>query len=291
MAGSWFTGFIPCPGEGTWRGRVYVKDDEAYRRIVLDPISVCAAYKPKMGRGSSAGYEFEDFQELYRADAFYNWFGLDSPLMYAAHRTAGGMTSIYRQIGIGCERLFRQILIDQLDLSTEQANWSYETRASQGKLRRLHLDARIPIPAVRDPGRRRLLKGWMRRAARDLGVTETVKNTLNGIVFEVRQGYKSKDSKRQNADIANAATAYVNAYLPCVSVLSNQIDEDIQTRYRMEKWTVLTGTIGTDNDLGSVYAFMRKIVGYDLAAFFERNSEILKAELDRTLHSLLCVKK
>jgi len=265
--------------------------DAAYRRIVLEPIYVCATYRPKMGQGRGEGFELEAFQKLYRSDPFYSWFGLDNPLMYAAHKAAGGMTSIYRQIGIGCERLFRQILMDQLDLSADEANWSYETKTAGGKTRTLYLDGRIPIDAVKNPERREIVRDWVQRAAADVGVAEPVRNTLTGVIFEVRQGYKSKDSKRQNADIANAATAYVNTYLPCVSVLSNQIDGDIQTRYRMEKWGMLTGVIGTDNDLRSVYAFMQQIVGYDLAAFFERNSETLRAELDRVLRSLLEVDK
>jgi len=52
-------------------------------------------------------------------------------------------------------------------------------------------------------------------------------STITGTIFEVRQGYKSKDSKRQNADIANAATAYTKADFPCAVILSAQIDEDI----------------------------------------------------------------
>jgi len=28
----------------------------------------------------------QEFQALYQADPFYNWFGLDNPLMYAAHK-------------------------------------------------------------------------------------------------------------------------------------------------------------------------------------------------------------
>ena len=265
--------------------------DEQYRKIVLEPIYVCATYKPKLGQGRGEGFELDAFQKLYRADPFYNWFGLDNPLMYAAHKAAGGMTSIYRQIGIGCERLFRQVLMDELNLSADEANWSYETKTAGGKTRTLYLDGRIPINSVRNPERQAIIKDWIHRAAADVGVTQAVADTLSGVIFEVRQGYKSKDSKRQNADIANAATAYVNAYLPCVSVLSNQIDGDIQTRYRMEKWAMLTGTVGTDNDLRSVYAFMKQIVGYDLAAFFERNSDILRQELDRVLRSLLEVDK
>ena len=43
-------------------------------------------------------------------------------------------------------------------------------------------------------------------------------------MFEVRPGYKSKDSKRQNADVSNAANAYTHQYLPVVVLLSTQID-------------------------------------------------------------------
>lgn len=265
--------------------------DADYCSLILSPIYVCANYKPKMGQGQREGYNLEAFQKLYRTDPLYNWFGLDNPLMYAAHKAAGGMTSIYRQIGIGCERLFRQILIDELNLDAENANWSYDVPKIGGKTRTLYLDGRIPIDAISNMERREIIRDWLNRAATDVGVAEAVRDTLTGIVFEVRQGYKSKDSKRQNADIANAATAYVNTYLPCVAVLSNQIDGDIQIRYRMEKWVLLTGTVNTNDDLRSVYIFMKQVIGYDLAAFFERNSETLKTEMDRVLRYLLEVDK
>ncbi|MCX6277959.1 MAG: hypothetical protein NT004_07665 [Bacteroidetes bacterium] len=77
------------------------------------------------------GVSLSGFLKLYGSDPFYSWIGLDSSLMYAAHKAAGGMTS----------------------------------------------------------------------------VRQTPKN---GVVFEVRQGYKSKDSKRQNADIDNATVAWAN---------------------------------------------------------------------------------
>ena len=120
-----------------------------------------------------------------------------------------------------------------------------------------------------------------------LGVDPKIFATLNGTIFEVRQGYKSKDSKRQNADIANAATAYTKAYLPCAAILSAQIDGDILMRYRLEKWAVVTGLIGLDDPLISTYDFMRDVVGYDLAAFFERNSQKLRTEIDFVLKALL----
>jgi hypothetical protein len=53
-----------------------------------------------------------------------------------------------------------------------------------------------------------------------LKIDDTVCKALHGTVFEVRQGYKSKDSKRQNADVSNASNAYAKGYLPVNMILS-----------------------------------------------------------------------
>ena len=261
--------------------------DKRYLDILVDPIRVCAFYKPKMGRGGKEGLSLRDFQRIYHEDPFYSWFGLDNPLMYAAHKAAGGMTSIYRQIGIGSETLIRAILQDELGLSEEQAKWSYKVMGANKKERRLSLDARIPLEAVATEQARTKVRTWMGNACNDLDVDSGIADRLQGIVFEVRQGYKSKDSKRQNADIANAATAYTQAYLPCVLVMSNQIDTDILHRYRSEKWAILTGSLGNNSSLVSTYAFMSDVVGYDLAGFFKRNTEALREEVAKVLEALL----
>lgn len=233
------------------------------------------------------GVDFSTFQKLYGADPFYSWLGLDSPLMYAAHKAAGGMTSVYRQIGIGCESLFRRILRDSLGISEEDAKWSYEIEVSDGRKRRLSLDARIPFEQVTDRQARRRIQRWMAGASDRLGVDKGVLAAMSGIVFEVRQGYKSKDSKRQNADIANASTAYAKSYFPCATILSSQIDNDLKLRYRAAKWYILTGILGCNDPYESVYDFMRDIVGYDLAQFFERNSKTLRREVAIVLSELL----
>ncbi len=262
--------------------------DDEYMQIVLDAIRVCAQYKPKFGQGAKgAGFTLEQFRELYQGDAFYAWFGLDNPMMYAAHKVAGGMTSVYRQIGIGCERLFRKIITDSFALSEEHVNWSYQTRLPSGRKRTLHLDGRILFDEIGDGEQRERFRDWMSHSAKMLDVDERISQSLSGAVFEVRQGYKSKDSKRQNADIANAATAYTRGYLPCAVILSSQIDSDVSMRYRAEKWSVLTGVIGLGDPLVSTYDFMRDVIGYDLAAFFRRNSSILQSEIDIILQSLL----
>jgi hypothetical protein len=132
---------------------------------------------------------------------FYAWFGLDNPLVYAAHRAAGGMTSVYRQIGIGCEELLRTILVDELGLTPEQVKWSYTLITEAGTEKELALDSRIPLQDVQDRLRQATLTAWLRAATEQLAVDDQIRDVLRGPVFEVRQGYKSKDSKRQNADM------------------------------------------------------------------------------------------
>ncbi|MDE3179668.1 MAG: hypothetical protein KGM47_08410 [Acidobacteriota bacterium] len=47
-------------------------NDAAYLKIVLDPIRVCAYYKPRFGRESeSGGPTLPEFQELYQGDPLY----------------------------------------------------------------------------------------------------------------------------------------------------------------------------------------------------------------------------
>jgi hypothetical protein len=260
--------------------------DQRYLAIVSKALEVSRRYQPRFGTGSKDGLSVDEFQHLYHNDPFYCWFGLDSPLIYSAHRAAGGMTSLYRQIGIACECLFRQLLQDCLGLDARDVSWSYQVPSGGGKSRTLSLDARLPVGAIRKSKRVPIAAAWLRNAAAALKVPRRVANRLEGAVFEVRQGYKSKDSKRQNADIGNAANAYANSYLPVVVLLSAQMDRDIVDRYTRAQWLILTGTI-EGSSIESTYAFTREIVGYDLAAFFRRNARQLRREVELVTEALL----
>jgi hypothetical protein len=114
--------------------------------------------------------------------------------MYAAHKAAGGMTSVYRQIGIGCEKLFRTVLQDTLELSAADVKWSYDLPLASGKIRKLSFDGRIPVEHIRDIAKQKRFHEWMRASAEKVGVSPKIFDSLTGTVFEVRQGYKSKDS-------------------------------------------------------------------------------------------------
>lgn len=259
--------------------------DDIYFELVAQSLRVCAQYRPKFGTGGS-GLTSSQFQWRYGADPFYHWVGLDSPLIYAAHKAAGGMTSIYRQLGIGGERLFRQIIQDQLGLSASQAGWSYRVPAAGGKERTLTLDGRIEFDDVQDAEKRNRVETWVDRAASQVGVGENFRSQARGVVFEVRQGYKSADSKRQNADMANAASAYSSFYIPSLALLSTQINEAVALRYAAARWLLLTGTIeGSATE--STYVFCAEVLGFDLASFFERNADRFRTLVEGIVESLL----
>lgn len=259
---------------------------DKYREILIAPVRECANYIPKFGHSNQGGFSLEEFQQLYGNDAFYSWMGLDNPLMYSAHKAAGGITSIYRQIGIGCERLVREIFIDYLGLSKDEANWSYTVASANGKPRTLYLDGRIICEAIRVPDAKERIEEWKTAVSDLLSLSPNIKDAMAGFVFEIRQGYKSKDSKRQNADIANASNAYANGYIPCLMVMSSQIDDDIVTRYRQAKWIILQGYPQLSK-YESTYSFFKEVIGFDLAGFMSKNQDYFKAEIHDVLNRLM----
>ena len=259
-----------------------LEDDKKYVEMMVGAIRVSAAYLPKFGQGKG-GIDLKQFGQLYGSDPFYSWMGLDSPHLYAAHKAAGGMTSIYRQIGIGCERLFRSLLQDSCNITEEQAKWQYEVKLPNRQSRTLKLDGRIDLTHVSKRGMRKRLTNWIEGFRDRLDV----KTDVRGAVFEVRQGYKSKDSKRQNADLANAATAYTQQYLPVLLVLSQQLDQDLSIRYEGAKWGVLSGSTTKGDIFTSTYAFCRDVLHYDLEAFFVRNADQFRGEVNQVVNALL----
>ncbi len=260
-------------------------NEKQYLETFLKPVRKCKDYRPKFGHGTKYnGFSLAEFRTLYAADPFYAWIGLDTDLMYAAHRAAGGMTSIYRQVGIGCERLFRKVIVDTTGYTDAAfATWSYTTKTQSGKVKKLSLDGRLELSEIKNQSVSNNVNHWINEYCAGLG---EVTKPSNGIVFEVRQGYKSKDSKRQNADIDNATVAWANNYLPVFAIFSSQIDADIVLRYRNNRCGVLIGTTNSSNQI-SLYAFCEQILGYSLSDFFKRQSVNIKKEIHDILDTLL----
>jgi hypothetical protein len=253
-------------------------------KTFLDPLQVCKRYKPKMGQGNKEeGISLEQFLDLYGADPFYKWCGLDSDRMYAAHKAAGGMTSVYRQLGKGCENLFREIIINATQYSDRKsASWSYVTKTSAGKEKTLSLDGRLKLDDIRNAEIASRVRTWIEQYCKAL----KAEPPAHGAVFEVRQGYKSKDSKRQNGDIDNIAVAWAQGYMPVFAIFSAQIDNDLVLRYRNARGGIIVGKKDGGPTL-SLFSFCSDILNFDLATFFDRNSLQIKKEVHETLEALL----
>jgi len=284
-----------------------LSDDNRYLELILAPLRECAKYRPAFGKGKvrfkvetetddesneeaesepiEEGVTLDQFHVVYGADLLYHWVGLDSDLMYAAHKAAGGMTSIYRQLGVGCERLLRGIVKDALALDEEQVKWSYDYEKEPGKTATHTLDLRIDVDALRTQEHKDRVLAWLQRCGNSLKLTEERTDGLRGVVMEIRQGYKSADSKRQNADLRFGLHAYNENYLPAVVIVSSQVSEPVARRYRSSLLLVLTGSTGDATT--STFSFYKEVVGYDLAAFFQRNSPELRAQFGNVLKALL----
>ncbi len=259
--------------------------DRRLIELFLEPVRKCAEYKPSFGQGNSKGLTIADFQTLYGQDPFYAWIGLDDPLLYAAHKAAGGLTSIYRQVGVGSERLLRAIIMNSLDLASEQIDWRYDYPKADKKQGVHILDAKITFSDL-TPDRKRIFDSWLKNALRKVAPATTRRRRPTGTVFEIRQGYKSADSKRQNADLRFGIRAYQAGLLPVFAVLSSQVSDPVVRRYRSDGMLVLTGVPEGDATI-STFAFFKDVIRYDLAAFFVRNSTILKREVRSIIKGIL----
>lgn len=260
--------------------------DKIYVEIFLDPIRKCADYMPKFGlRGAEVPGDIKAFSALYGGDAFYSWIGLNSPLMYAAHKAAGGMTSVYRQLGIGCERLFRAIVRDQFSLTAAELLWGYDLTVENGRTQRRTLDAKVSVADLTGDAQNRLIS-WLLRAASSVSYSRERAESLKGVIFEVRQGYKSADSKRQNADLSFGSRAGAEGYLPAFLIISEQVSQVVVQRYRDSAMIVLSGSLH-GSDVTSSFLFCDSVLQYSLSNFFERNSSYLRREVENVLRILL----
>jgi len=187
--------------------------------------------------------------------------------------------------GIGCQRIFTEILKDELNLGSKDVRWSYTIITPFGRKRRLRLDARIPTDRVSSRIKRARIKKWIDQAAKGLGVPSKTKKTLQGAVFEVRQANKSRGSRALKAQVSNASNAYARNYLPVILLLSDQIDPVLEDRYRRAKWLVLRGVL-SGTTYKSTYSFLKEVVGYDLAALFRRNSKRIRKEVGSVLKTV-----
>lgn len=241
--------------------------DDGYLAALLAPIGACRHYRPWFGEEHRHPVELGDFLAMFGGDTFYHAVGFDSPAMYTAHRVAGGMTSLYRQLGIGARRLVRAVLADAFGLTEEAATW----RSNRQDLGCLVL-AGDGCDAARN------LRAWLDALDRQ---------TLRGVAIEVRQGIKTGDARRQYSYVeANGFDAYERDALPVLMLLSAQAKSQVVAGYRDADWRVLVGDPAL-SPYASTYGFVDYVTGFDLAGFLRRHRARIEREIGGTMRELL----
>ncbi|HEX3551376.1 MAG TPA: hypothetical protein VHT53_13410, partial [Candidatus Elarobacter sp.] len=190
-----------------------------------------------------------------------------------------------RQLGRACEALYRQIIADCTNIAPADLTWQYVSTGSGGRSEVLTLDAKIALADLQSEQRRRMRR-WMKDCIAKLPMPSSKIDTLLGAVFEIRQGYKTKDSKRQNADLRFANRALGEDFLPVMMLASAQVDQDVYRRYIGANLHVLVGSRHFDAAL-STFAFFDRVLGYDLIAFYERNASAIKNEMEAIFKKIL----
>lgn len=254
--------------------------EERYLGYLLEAIRASAKKPPQLGTGRDVS--LAEFKDLYGADPFYSWLGLDSDFLYTAHRAGAAMTSLYRRLGDGCQELWRAIIRDEFKVEDAQAKWTYSIPKEGGRETVRELDGYIDVLDFPSSAALERFKEWLPRARSLLGA----KISPRGAVFEVRQGYKSQDAKRATGDVDNAGRIALQSCLPVLVVFSTQLPTQIARRYVANGWLLLRGS-RTTNEFESTYAFAERVMGFELAAFFEASAPKLRRETERVFASLL----
>ncbi|MCP9487993.1 MAG: hypothetical protein MSC30_19315 [Gaiellaceae bacterium MAG52_C11] len=254
--------------------------EDRYLSYLLNAIRASARRPPQLGTGRDVS--LEAFRELYGGDPFYSWLGLDSELLYASHRAAAAMTSLYRKLGDGCQELWRAIIRDEFGVDDEAARWSYAIPKESGPATVRKLDGYIDILDFPESPALERFEEWLPAARARVGA----RASLRGGVFEIRQGYKSQDAKRSGGDVDNAARIALQGCLPVLVVFSTQLPTAIARRYASIGWLILRGD-DTEDVLSSTFAFSRDVMGFDLAQLLRTNAAALRAETERSFAPIL----
>lgn len=193
----------------------------------------------------------QEFQELIASDPAFGVLGLDDE-RYIIARVGGNLvTSLHRKIGDMYEALFRYLLKESFEVTDNELDFSVEVkigdrsqiRSTDGLLKKNKFNQNIP-------------QDWLQ---------------YEGIGFEIRSCYQIGDSKRIQADYDLSLKLKEQNILPVMIVFCNTSLKSPLARLS-KSWQLYQG-IDSFNIVSS-------LTGFDLYNFLQRNSDLLKQEID-----------
>lgn len=196
----------------------------------------------------------EEFQELLANDPAFGALGLDDE-RYVIARVGGNLvTSLHRKIGDLYEGIFAYLVKETYAINDDEFHYGVEVKIGD-RLQIRSTDGLI----TREKYNNFIPKQWQQ---------------FDGIGFEVRSCYQIGDSKRIQADYDMALALKANNIKPvmlimCATSLKSPVIRLAKT------WELYEGLAS--------FELIRLITDFDLYAFLQNNSQILKAEIERVL--------
>ena len=196
----------------------------------------------------------EDFQNLIANDPAFGALGLDDE-RYVIARIGGNLvTSLHRKIGDLYEGIFAYLLKETYSVSDVELHYGVEVkigdrtqiRSTDGLITREKYNQFIP-------------EQWL---------------AFDGIGFEVRSCYQIGDSKRIQADFDMSLALKAHNIKPVMLIMCGTSLRSPVARLA-KSWELYEGK--------NSFELIRLITGFDLFAFLQANSQILKAEIDKVL--------
>lgn len=199
----------------------------------------------------------EEFRELIARDSAFGVLGLDDE-RYIIARVGGNLiTSLHRKLGDMYQAMFTYLLKETFQLNEDDLHFSLEVRIGDRTQVR-STDGLIPKKQFNQ----RLPKNWQ---------------TYQGIGFEVRSCYQIGDSKRIQADYDMSLILKSYNILPIMLIFCDTSLRSPVTRLA-KSWELYEGM--------SSFDLVQAITGFSLYSFLQKNSLILKEEINQVLSKL-----
>lgn len=196
----------------------------------------------------------EDFQTLIANDPAFGALGLDDE-RYIIARVGGNLvTSLHRKIGDLYEGIFAYLLKETYSVGDNELHYGVEVKIGD----------RVQI---------RSTDGLITREKYNTFIPQNWRQ-FDGVGFEVRSCYQIGDSKRIQADYDMSLALKANDINPVMLIMCGTSLRSPVTRLA-KSWELYEGT--------NSFELIRTITGFNLYGFLQKNSKILKAEIDKVL--------
>lgn len=242
------------------------------KKALLSTLDRIIETKVEMIRQTYSEVAPKEVEKEIKSDALYGLLFRDISEFYVQSVLGGRITtSLHRNFGDIVEMSVREIFKSAFDLDDQLAQSSFTLKSIEKRSTRT-TDVTLPYTALEEKtvGRLRAFHEQLcKRHRRDV---EGLHATCKGVGYEVRQCYKSNDSKRRTADIDMSHLLANKGLAPVMLIFCSSSSASIIQDYnRLSKWLILEGT--------AAFEYVNDVTGFNYRAYLDSKIEKLAPQL------------